>query len=257
MQTPQRQVAVKCTADVLLQGKYVKEEGWTPNYIETSVGNVSRAHVVGIVVSVLSDQEFFLDDGTAKLMVRAFNNDIPTPAVGELIRCIGRPREYQSNRYMIPEIIKPVQNPAWAKLHRLECLKPGAIITNKQDVPAKVGSIVEEQKVEERPVQFTTNVVKEIPVKSEVKEKESINPLSQKQEIGSESTIIKPEPKIANQDPHTIIYTLVKSLDEGTGADYEKVIATSSLANGEAIIESLMREGEIFLVAPGKLKVLE
>ena len=50
---------------------------------------------------------------------------------------------------------------------------------------------------------------------------------------------------------------MIKKLDEGGGADHEEVLAKSNIPNGEQIIEMLMREGEIFLVAPGKLKVLE
>ena len=46
-------------------------------------------------------------------------------------------------------------------------------------------------------------------------------------------------------------------MDNGDGADTEDIITSANMDNTEDIIKSLLEEGEIFEVRPGKLKVLE
>lgn len=50
---------------------------------------------------------------------------------------------------------------------------------------------------------------------------------------------------------------LIKSLDTGPGAIYEDVISKSKIQNPEKSLLNLMKNGEVFEVSPGKLKVLE
>ena len=53
------------------------------------------------------------------------------------------------------------------------------------------------------------------------------------------------------------IYLLIKSLDNGDGADFDAVIKNSKNGDAEQVINSLLEIGDIFEVKPGKLKVLE
>ncbi len=55
----------------------------------------------------------------------------------------------------------------------------------------------------------------------------------------------------------TEILEVIKKLDSGAGADYEDVITKSKMQNPEKSLLSLMKNGEVFEVSPGKLKVLE
>ena len=55
---------------------------------------------------------------------------------------------------------------------------------------------------------------------------------------------------------HLDIYDIIKNLDNGNGADIEQVISISG-KDAERTIELLLKEGEIFEIKPGKLKVLE
>jgi hypothetical protein len=54
-----------------------------------------------------------------------------------------------------------------------------------------------------------------------------------------------------------IMLSLIKKLDKGEGSDTEQVIKQSRLKDADKIITTLLYEGEIFEISPGKLKVLE
>lgn len=53
------------------------------------------------------------------------------------------------------------------------------------------------------------------------------------------------------------VYSLIKSLDNGDGADFDAVIKNSKNNDAEQAISSLLESGDVFEVKPGKLKVLE
>lgn len=49
----------------------------------------------------------------------------------------------------------------------------------------------------------------------------------------------------------------IRNLDKGSGADYEEAISKSGIENAEKTLLNLLKNGEVFEVSPGKLKVLE
>lgn len=124
-----RQIAYKIRIKDILEGKYVKEEGWNPNYIVTAnEKEVSRVNIIGIVI----DKQFefnkyvlIIDDSSGKIFVRTFNDNkiIDKINIGEVILIIGRPREYNNEKFIMPEIIKKIDNKKWIDFRRLE-LKP-------------------------------------------------------------------------------------------------------------------------------------
>ncbi|MFH1133912.1 MAG: hypothetical protein V1735_05450 [Nanoarchaeota archaeon] len=66
-----------------------------------------------------------------------------------------------------------------------------------------------------------------------------------------------PPPEPVDDRPVEAVLKAVRELDAGQGADTDEVIAASKIGNAEAIITSLLKEGEIFELRPGKLKILE
>ena len=56
---------------------------------------------------------------------------------------------------------------------------------------------------------------------------------------------------------HEDIFSLIKSLDNGDGVSVDDVIKSSNNIKAESIINSLLENGDIFEIKPGKLKVLE
>lgn len=74
-----------------------------------------------------------------------------------------------------------------------------------------------------------------------------------------ESNVVVEE-EIIVEDAHENIIekiiTLIKEIDKGDGADIEEVIGKSKISGAELIISNLTKEGEIFEIRPGRIKVL-
>ena len=56
--------------------------------------------------------------------------------------------------------------------------------------------------------------------------------------------------------PFQKIIKLIKELDNGEGVFIDNILEKSSLKDSEKIIERMMEKGEIFQIAPGRVKVL-
>lgn len=111
----QRQTAKICNVSDLLKGKYVIKEGWEPNHVETSLGNISRVNVVGVVVGAQDPLSFQFDDGTSRILVRAFEGSFDFNCkTGDLVMVIGRPRMYNNEMFIVPELVKQI-SVQWAE----------------------------------------------------------------------------------------------------------------------------------------------
>ena len=53
------------------------------------------------------------------------------------------------------------------------------------------------------------------------------------------------------------IIQLIQKKDTGRGAEYEEIVKESNIANAEDLIKTLLENGDIFQVSPGKIKILE
>jgi len=195
-----RQVAKKVKLSDLANGKYVKVEGeWEPNYVDTPTNQkVSRANVVAVVATepVPGDfNSFIIDDGSARLPVRAFGDTEVEVDLGDVVLIVGRPRLFSEQIYLVPEIVKKVQNKKWIEYRKLE-----------------LGEIPTQEVILEEPM---------------------------------------------TDSPVDTMIEVIRGLDSGNGADTEEVIARSKIENADDIISSLMREGEIFEITSGKIKVLD
>tara|TARA_Y100000310_G_C20646160_1_gene796707 strand:+ start:140 stop:808 length:669 start_codon:yes stop_codon:yes gene_type:complete len=126
--TVERQVAYKVWLASLHSSEYVKQEGWDPNYVVLGGKQVSRVHVVATVVSkfVADDGNYgalTIDDGSETIRVKAFGPDVKrveNAKVGELVRFVGKVKEYNEEVYLSPEIVKPLNSPNWLIAHQLE-----------------------------------------------------------------------------------------------------------------------------------------
>lgn len=158
-----RQIAYKARISDILYGKYVKESGWQPNYVLTEDGReISKVNIVGMVISKdvdLNYESIVLDDGSANITVRSFerNDALSKINIGDFILVIGRPREFGSEKYIIPEIIKKIENTKWAELRKLEMKKEFGGI-KKREVIENV--VKEEADGKEIPSQKIYNLTK-------------------------------------------------------------------------------------------------
>jgi len=221
-----RQIAYKVRINEIISGKYIKEEGWNPNYIITNDGRqINRINLIATVVSKPTEQDsnyqsITLDDGTGRISARNFekNNIFEDIEIGEVILLIGRPREYGNEIYILPETIKKVQDKTWIKVRELE-------LKNKKAT----------KKIEET---SETRV-------SEHNHKEK---LSDKTEM-HEEVLETVEESIPDK-----VIRVIKENDKGEGVDFEDVLKQ---VDNEEIIKDLLKKGELFEIRPGKLKVLE
>ena len=219
-----RKTAYKVRLGELAKGTFVKREGWEPSYIVGKDGlEISRVNVIAMAVGLeqAGNPSLIIDDGTGKMEVRAFGDSDPFKNidVGTLALVIGRPREYNGEIFISPEIVTPLDNPKWAELRKKE-LGEASLVEEKAKVP---------ESVEVAPEQTTP------PAEDLV------------EEVVDET----------DETPSTKVYGLIKSLDAGEGADVDKVIAESGVKDAEKIIANLLMEGDIFEVRNGRLKVLE
>ena len=209
-----RQIAYKIKIGDIHKGEYVQESGWTPNYILIDERKISRANIVGVIVNIeqgIDAQSFDVEDDSGRISVRFFEEkeQLKDLNVGEIVLIVGRPREYNGEKYIVPEIIKEV-NGDWLELRAFELKKDESV----------------EKKENEGNYQQ---------IKEEEIEIEDVGNAGSKENIVEE------------------IIGIINGLDKGDGADYEEVLEK---VKNKKLIKSLLEEGEIFEIKPGKLKVL-
>ena len=130
-----RQVAVPLRIRTLKESRYVKQEGWEPNYIITpSEKKVSRVNLMGLVISSPAEDTLQIDDGTGSITVRQFDQDLRLTHLKpqDAVLIVGRPREYEREIYVIPEIVKKLKNPLWLKV-RHQQVPPEDFSSRKED----------------------------------------------------------------------------------------------------------------------------
>jgi len=200
-----REVAVKLKVSDLISGQYIKEEGLRPNYVLLKDSRkVSRVNILGTVISVSSDtgyKNIYVDDGSAKLSVRSFeqNPALESRQVGDIIFIIGKPREYGREIYVLPEIIRPVSDMRWAEVRVLELQKQGPV---RGESPAAEAGIT---------------VAGADPVEEYVDDDGSAKKLLEQ----------------------------IRTIDTGSGADYDLVISKAGIENAEKTLLNLLKNGEV------------
>lgn len=119
-----RQTATKTSIKDITFGKYVQEEGWTPNYILTETGKkITRVNIIASVVAKSSDMNYHtlnIDDSTAEISIRSFESNFDEYKVGDIINIIGKPRQFGNEKYLMPEIIKKITDIGWIAIRKKE-----------------------------------------------------------------------------------------------------------------------------------------
>jgi len=184
-----RHTAVKVWISDLHAGKYARHDD-SLNYVELTDGKqLFRARLMGVVVGI--DDCIWVDDGTGSIAVRSFDGSFGELDVGSFVMVIGRPRDFEGQKYIMGEILKKVDQ-KWFDVWK--------------------------------------------------KTVDQVTPIG-----GTD---------IQESSSGTDIVDIVRSMDDGEGADYEAVISKLG-SGGEDKIVHLLAIGELFETKPGKLKVLE
>jgi len=222
-----RQTAVKIWISNLLNGTYTKQEGeFEPNYIEVNEKQVGRVNLIANVVFRFQSEDgsylsLTLDDGSSQIRVKAWNEAtdiLKGIQVGDLINIIGRPRKFNEEIYVVPEIAKKMGDFNWETARRLELFKEYGKPVN---------------------IDFTKQAI--------TKEE---NGFSNKSDVVEE--------KIEDSDDRQKILDLIEKLGMENGVETEDIINKSGMDNEvvEEIILDLLKNGEIYEPKPNVLRIL-
>ncbi|MDP4012627.1 MAG: OB-fold nucleic acid binding domain-containing protein [Candidatus Nanoarchaeia archaeon] len=156
----QRKPAYKIWISQLSIGQMQKEPGeFGSQFIIVKDKNISRVSIVATVVDTFVKPEsgfssISLDDGSGTVNVKAFKDDLSlleNIKVGDIVSVFGRLREYNDERYILPELVKVLDNPNWELVRKLELIneygKPEEIKDDGKEmieVATEQGTVVEE-----------------------------------------------------------------------------------------------------------------
>lgn len=144
-----RQVAYKVRIVDVIRGNFVRDN-ISAGYIKLNEANVSRVNIIGTVVykqereiNYSNYSSMVVDDGTEIISLRSFedNKFFPKIDVGDVVLVIGKVREFNDERYIIPEILKKTENIGWLNVRKRELNNNNFVINN--DVEAKGNALVE------------------------------------------------------------------------------------------------------------------
>ena len=130
-----RQVAYKVRISDILNSSFFKDE-LSAGYVKINNETVSRVNVIGAIVHISGDGSNYkstvFDDGTGKILLRTFENSavFSKVEVGDVMLMIGKVREFNNEKYIIPEILKKNNNVGWINLRKIE-LKKNNVPENK------------------------------------------------------------------------------------------------------------------------------
>ena len=220
LKTKKREVSQKVWIKDLISGAFTGSVGWSSAYVELAGQKISRVNILATVAARFMSEDgnygnITLDDGTETIRSKAFGPDVVKLSrahVGAIVRFVGKIKEYNSERYMKPEIVHVLDDPNWLIVHKLEMGVPAS------GMPA--------------PGEMKPTVSEEVAVQQ-----------IKAEDMGQQAKFVE----------------LVRSMDDGSGADMDALVAKSGLEAEDAknIIVGLLSAGELFEPRKGKLKVLD
>ncbi len=123
LQQKKRQIAYKVLIFNILNGIFSKDELYA-GYIKLNNKNISRVNLIATVVDKAeysSYSSIMIDDGTGRIPLRTIENNqfFSKIDVSDVVLVIGRIREFNNERYVMPEVIKKI-NSSWLNVRRFE-----------------------------------------------------------------------------------------------------------------------------------------
>jgi RPA family protein len=215
----ERQTAHKVSISEILENDYIKTKDWNPNFI-LARGNekISRVNIIGVVLS--NEVEQF-----GQVMHRNIIIDDGTGTIS--LKNFENPDIF--SHIKISDIILVIGKPREYGAERYVLPE----IIRKTD----------QKWMEHRKLEIF--LMKKSPKKENPPEK-----IVTQEEMVQNGKAQEKESKIE------LVYSIVKSLDAGAGADYDEVIKKAGFPEAESAIRKLMENGDIFEIRAGKLKVL-
>ncbi len=244
-----RMTAVKARIKSVTSGTYAPAQGFTPGYALTSLGmRLSRVRILATVVDkFLSENKRFaaltLDDGSDTVRCKAFNATSIFDGVetGNIVDVVGKLKAYQGEVYIIPEVIRTVEDPDWILLRELELRSAEREFGEKRKLvfqhQKQVSDMDELKKVMYERFAVQPQDVEAILQTVDVEEEHEEEP-----DKRAKDTLLK----------------FIAELDQGEGCDYSELLTKSGLKEDiiDSTINELLEEGVCFEPKPGKIKKL-
>jgi len=135
-----RQVAHKVGICDVLKGDFIKDE-LSAGYIKLNDSMVSRVNVIAVIVDkseAAGNSSVIIDDGTGRILLKSFDGASLFSGldVGDVVLTVGRIREFNSERYIVPELLKKTGNTLWMAARKLELEKRGYLMEAGKDANA-------------------------------------------------------------------------------------------------------------------------
>ncbi|MEM4245173.1 MAG: OB-fold nucleic acid binding domain-containing protein [Candidatus Nanoarchaeia archaeon] len=201
------------------------------NFFKVRDKEVHRVNIIANVVFKFGSGDnnyssLTIDDGSGAIRLKAWREDTAIfdgVKVGDMVLVIGRPRSFNNEVYINPELIKVLDDPNWELVRKLELLK-------EFGPPSKVAeSVVDELDYEMPPKPSFAESVVEEEVVEDVSET-----LRQK------------------------VLTTIENNSDERGIEISQLVKLSGLSEKEieSTVHELLSEGEIFEPRKGFLKVV-
>lgn len=236
-----RQTAYLCTVHQLAEGRFIRRDGWEPSFLVTSVGAVSRARIAAVVTESSSAQ-LLCDDGSGVIAVRSFDSSLPLLPLGSFVLVIGRPRVFQEKVFLAAECVRALQSSSWLLYYR----------THRDDLQKYIPQYEESvsERTEESVSQISNKMI-------------STSPSSTAQTSVLQSSVVLTPVSLTTASLTSLVSSrppllidIIRELDLGDGAPVDEVLKRAG-TGAETRLEMLIREGEVFELRAGKVKVLE
>ena len=228
-------LAVKSRICDIVKGRFVKgDSSLSYNYLETPIGTkITKARILGTIVqkfiSDSPDKSFAIltiDDSTETITLRLWNNlDLAdSTEIGDLVDVIGLIREYNDEIYLVPDMIKKIDDFNCETLRRLEIVESLINLKIKKPTSPKTnsGPLTDTKEPMEKPKRTS----------KEDNTDHNKNPLKVRE----------------------IVVNAIEKLDDGNGADIEEIVRLDNSA--EDILKDLLNEGTCYEPRIGRVKLL-
>ena len=245
----QRNVAYKLLIRQLFDGTFIhgQEENAT-SFLNLGNENISRVNIIATVTLVSSIDKYsfaVIDDNTSSIRIKAWQQDASMVSAlqpGYLVLVIARIREYNDERYLLPELVKKIENPNWLLARRLELVK----MYDNLDAMKQDGLFKEEKLLEK--VSAKSSLEKTSEKEKKLEQKET------KEEKIEEKSLTK----LSSSLRHKVI-NAIDSSESMDGISISETVKSSgiSLKEADAVISELVKEGEIYEHKPGRYKLLQ
>ncbi|MBI2543404.1 MAG: hypothetical protein HYW24_04425 [Candidatus Aenigmarchaeota archaeon] len=223
----------------LINGKYFygSREEMKPSYVITPFGEkVSRVNVIASVVEKFVSEDgsyssVTVDDGTESIRVKSFGEpSFRGIEPGNLVRVIGKMKEYNGELYVNLESINKVNDVNFEILSKLEILQ----------------NLIKQKKIVDD-IRSMSNQIDEEELKGYARENYSVDEetLSAILDIKKKETDYKP-----------VVLEIIEKLDEGKGVEISKLFEVLNLPDNlvERTIDELIDSGSVYEPTVGFLK---